>query len=115
VTRSLCEIWRSGSSTRTQISRFRRSSLVWLHRSGAEQPGDLLVDAVAALDWPAGRADVFVHGEAGEVRTVRRHLIAERGIDRETASISPYWRRGQDDEAWRQVKNQWIADQEADV
>lgn len=89
--------------------------LVWLHRSGAEQPGDLLVDAVAALDWPAGRADVFVHGEAAEVRAVRRHLIVERGIDRDTASISPYWRRGHDDEAWRRVKNQWIVDQEADV
>jgi NADPH-dependent ferric siderophore reductase len=89
--------------------------VVWLHRSAAERPDDLLVDAIAALAWPAGRPDVFVHGEAAEVRAVRRHLIAERGIDREAASISPYWRRGHTDEAWREVKSQWLADQSADV
>ena len=38
---------------------------------------------------PAGRPDVFVHGEAGEVRAVRRHLLAARGLTREGTSILP--------------------------
>ena len=88
---------------------------VWLHRVDAEAPADLLPDAMAALDWLPGSVDVFVHGEAGEVRATRRHLIADRGVDRQAASISPYWRRGDDDEAWRRVKGSWLAEQEDDV
>jgi NADPH-dependent ferric siderophore reductase len=87
----------------------------WLHRCTSPVPEDLLADAVAGLDWLDGRADVFVHGEAAEVRAVRRFLLAERGIDRAAASISPYWRRDHTDEAWREVKRQWLAEQEQDV
>lgn len=87
----------------------------WLHRRTAAAPEELLADAVASLAWPDGRADVFVHGEAAEVRAVRRHLLAERGVDREDASISPYWRRDHSDEAWREIKRQWMAEQEQDV
>lgn len=87
----------------------------WLHRATSERPDELLVDAVAALDWPAGAVDVFVHGEAGEVRAVRRYLLAERGVDPSSASISPYWRRDHTDEAWRSVKREWIAAQALDV
>lgn len=89
--------------------------LRWLHRSTAADPETLLVDEVAGLDWPDGVVDVFVHGEAAEVRAIRRHLVADRGIDIATASISPYWRRGHTDEAWRAVKKQWLAEQAADV
>jgi NADPH-dependent ferric siderophore reductase len=69
---------------------------------------------VADATFPVGRADVFVHGEAAETRAIRRYLIADRGIDRDAASISPYWRRGHDDEAWRRIKAQWLADAERD-
>jgi NADPH-dependent ferric siderophore reductase len=89
--------------------------LVWLHRSTSTTPFALLPDAVASLRWRSGDVDLFVHGEAAEVRATRKHLIADRGIDRASASISPYWRRGYDDESWRTVKRQWLADQEQDV
>ena len=87
----------------------------WLHRSTAATPEDVLVESVRELDWPDGTVDVFVHGEAGETRSVRKFLLAERGIDKSAASISPYWRRDHTDEAWRAVKAQWIAEQDADV
>ena len=61
------------------------------------------------------RVDVFVHGEAGEVRAVRKHLLSERGIDRKKASISPYWRRTMTDEEWRTIKSAWLTDQANDV
>ena len=86
----------------------------WLHRDAITSPDDV-VDAVRALDWPRGRVDVFVHGEAGEVRAVRRFLLAERDIDPAAASISPYWRRDHTDEAWRQIKRQWLQDQATDA
>ena len=89
--------------------------VAWLHRAATADPDQLLPRAVAALRWLPGRVDVFVHGEAGEVRAVRRHLVAERGVDRDTASISPYWRRHHTDERWRETKRQWLAEQAADV
>ncbi|MEM7287686.1 MAG: siderophore-interacting protein [Actinomycetota bacterium] len=89
--------------------------LRWLHRNGSEDASALLPDAIAAMDFADGPVDVFVHGEAGEVRAVRRHLVGERGIDKDAASISPYWRRTMNDEEWRAIKRDWIADQAKDV
>lgn len=90
----------------------------WIYR-GTEADGggscaDRLIAVLASIDFPAGTPSVFVHGEAAEVRAVRRHLVAERGIERDGASISPYWRRGQNDEAWREVKRQFVTDMEAE-
>lgn len=89
--------------------------MTWLHRSSSADPAALLPTAIAGLLWSEGRVDVFVHGEASEIRATRRHLIAERGVDRDAASISPYWRRNHDDEAWRATKRDWLADQERDI
>ncbi len=89
--------------------------LVWLHRSTAPEPEQLMTEAIEGLDWPDGVADVFVHGEAGEVRSLRKHLVSDRSIDAGKASISPYWRRDHTDEAWRAIKKQWLADQANDV
>lgn len=82
----------------------------WVHRQADPGNHGLLLGAVEATEFPAGAVDVFVHGEAGEVRAIRRHLLAERGISKEGASISPYWRRNFTDEAWREVKAAWVAE-----
>lgn len=86
----------------------------WLHRRGAADPETLLATEIEALEFPPGAVDVFVHGEAGEVRAVRRHLLADRGIP-DSASISPYWRRRYTDETWREIKREWLAAQAEDV
>lgn len=91
--------------------------LLWLHRGGDEADVLLLVDAVRATALPdpgAGRVQAFVHGEAEEVRAVRRHLLAERGLTRADMSCSPYWRRTMTDEDWRAVKRDFVAAMEAD-
>jgi NADPH-dependent ferric siderophore reductase len=87
----------------------------WLHRRQAKNPEDVLVDEVRSLSFPDGPVDLFVHGEAGEVRAVRKHLLADRGLDVSGQSISAYWRRDHDDEQWRAVKRQWLAEQAADA
>lgn len=87
----------------------------WLHRCGEPTDARLLIDAVRALPWRAGRVHAFVHGEAGEVREVRRHLLGERGMPRADLSVSGYWRRTMTDEAWRRVKREWNADVERDL
>jgi NADPH-dependent ferric siderophore reductase len=74
----------------------------WLHRDPSVP--DQLVDAVRAAAFPAGRVHAFVHGEAGFVRDVRRHLLDDRGILREALSVSGYWRRGRDEDGWQADK-----------
>ncbi len=81
----------------------------WLYREGAEQPENVLVESVANTPFPDGRFDVFVHGEAGEVRAIRRHLMDDRGIEPVATSISAYWRRHQSDDDWRKVKRQFMS------
>ncbi|WP_243059059.1 siderophore-interacting protein [Nocardioides sp. SR21] len=92
-----------------------RLDLAWLHRTGAEDDVDLLADAVADLEFPAGRVHAFIHGEAEEIRAIRRHLLSDRRLPRADMSCSPYWRRTMDDEAWRRVKRDFVAAMDADV
>ena len=39
-------------------------TVTWVYRDGADDVEAVLPRAVAALDFPAGSYDVFVHGEA---------------------------------------------------
>ncbi|WP_245930279.1 SIP domain-containing protein [Allonocardiopsis opalescens] len=65
----------------------------WLHR-GSVPPGraDLLPEAVRAAEFPPGRPFAWLAGEAGTVRTLRRHLIGERGLDRASIEFTGHWR-----------------------
>ncbi|NED10060.1 siderophore-interacting protein [Streptomyces sp. SID9124] len=80
--------------------------ITWLHRAG-RPVGEALTAAVTGLEFPPGDVQAFVHGEAGFVKDIRRHLRLERGIPASQLSISGYWRLGHDDESWRSVKRQW--------
>jgi len=91
-------------------------SLTWIHRdSAAELPNEPLLDAVAAMEFPAGRPHVFAHGEAGAVRELRRHLVTDRGLELENLSISGYWKRRRTEEGWREDKAEWKRQVEADL
>lgn len=72
----------------------------WLHRSA----GDDLVAAVRALEFDPGIVQAFVHGEAGFVKELRRHLLDERGVRKDLLSISGYWRRGKNEDGWQAEK-----------
>jgi NADPH-dependent ferric siderophore reductase len=87
--------------------------VVWVHRSTGD--ADALLRAVEDLDFLPGEPQAFVHGEAGEVRAVRKHLLNDRGLPKAGQSISPYWRRAHTDEQWREVKRDWIAASELDT
>lgn len=66
--------------------------------------------AEAVEQWtPEGEVECFVHGEAGMVRRLRRHLRVDRQVALQRQSISGYWRLGTTDEGWRQQKKDWLA------
>jgi NADPH-dependent ferric siderophore reductase len=64
----------------------------WLHRDGAEH-GVKLLEAVRGAKIPDGSVSAWLAGEAGMVRSLRRHLVGERGLDKRAIEFTGYWRR----------------------
>jgi NADPH-dependent ferric siderophore reductase len=91
-----------GPADEQELTTPGRLDLRWCHRD-ADRP-DQLLEALAAAEFPAGRVHAFVHGEAGVVRALRRHLLDARGVPRDDLSVSGYWRRGDDEEGFRVFK-----------
>ena len=60
-----------------------------------------LAAAVRASELPEGVPYAWIAGESGMVKTLRRHLVGERGFDRESVEFSGYWRRGVSEEQLR--------------
>jgi NADPH-dependent ferric siderophore reductase len=69
---------------------------VWCHR-GADPAWMPAAQAVRDLALPGGRGAVWVGLEATAMRTVRRHLLGERGLDREQLYTRGYWKLGVSD------------------
>ena len=111
VVRLLCD----GPEHEIRLSSAGELDVLWSHRTGDVRDVSLLSDAVRAVPFPRGRVHAFVHGEAEEVREIRRHLLGEGGLTRQDMSCSPYWRRTMTDEAWREVKRDFVTAMEADV
>ncbi|WP_431045269.1 siderophore-interacting protein [Streptomyces sp. P1-3] len=109
--RALIEV--AGPEEEQKLTAPDGAEIVWLHR-GAAPVGEALVAAVRALEFPPGQVQAFVHGEAGFVKELRRHLRLERGVTREWLSISGYWRRGHDEDGWQASKREWNARVEAE-
>lgn len=70
--------------------------VVWAERNG-RVPGESLVEALAGIEWPEGEVFVYAGGEATAMRDVRRHVLNERGLERENLRMSGHWKRGQSD------------------
>ncbi|MBY8880526.1 siderophore-interacting protein [Actinacidiphila acidipaludis] len=103
----------SGPEEEQKLPTAGDTEVVWLHR-GARPVGEALVEAVTSLDFPSDDVHVFVHGEAGFVKELRRHLRLDRGVPRERMSVSGYWRRGSDEDGWQASKREWNAQVEAE-
>ncbi|MGA4837723.1 siderophore-interacting protein [Streptomyces sp. G45] len=68
----------------------------WLHR-GERPPGtgDALARAVTAVTVPEGeRLYVWVAGEAGQIKPLRRWVRDELGLAKADHDITGYWKRG---------------------
>ncbi|MCC3769466.1 siderophore-interacting protein [Streptomyces sp. UNOC14_S4] len=82
------------------------ADITWLVRgSAAATP---VVDAVRAAELPEGTPYAWIAGEAAAVRTLRRHLVGDRGFDRRAIEFTGYWRRGASEE---DLLKEWERDQ----
>ncbi|MDH6551102.1 siderophore-interacting protein [Streptomyces sp. SAI-041] len=90
---------------------------VWLEVRDAGDIQDLATDADAEITWlvgkrapdvirdaqlpPAERPYVWIAGESGCVKELRRLFVRERGVDRRRVTFVGYWRQGMTEEQLR--------------
>ncbi|MFJ4004181.1 siderophore-interacting protein [Streptomyces sp. NPDC090023] len=73
--------------------------ITWLVR---HEGASSAVEALRAAELPAHTSPyVWLAGEAGQVRELRRHFVGERGTDRRRVTFVGYWRRGLTEEQLR--------------
>ncbi|MFF9451482.1 siderophore-interacting protein [Streptomyces flaveolus] len=78
------------------------AEITWLVRDEAENPADLALTALRAAPLPSARHPyVWIAGESGRVKRLRRHFVDERGIDRRRVTFVGYWRQGLTEEQLR--------------
>jgi NADPH-dependent ferric siderophore reductase len=75
------------------------AEITWLVR---HDDTPMAVDAVRAARLPrAERPYVWMAGESGRVKALRRHFVGERGVDRRRVTFVGYWRQGMTEEQLR--------------
>jgi NADPH-dependent ferric siderophore reductase len=79
------------------------AEITWLVRDEAEDPAGLALTALREARLPSARHPyVWIAGESGCVKRLRRHFVGERGIDRRRVTFVGYWRRGLTEEQLRE-------------
>ncbi|MEO0680215.1 MAG: siderophore-interacting protein [Pseudomonadota bacterium] len=66
----------------------------WLIHPDPHVPSTAQEAFVRAMDWPEGRVQTCIAGEAGVIRALRAYLNNERSVPREDTYISGYWKIG---------------------
>jgi NADPH-dependent ferric siderophore reductase len=81
------------------------AEITWLVQGrGAErvEGSPMALDALRDAQLPpADRPYVWIAGESGCVKALRRHFVGERGIDRRRVTFVGYWRQGMTEEQLR--------------
>ncbi|MCL6669857.1 siderophore-interacting protein [Streptomyces panaciradicis] len=80
------------------------AEITWLVRDDGDAApcSPLALDALRAAQLPpAQKPYVWIAGESGCVKELRRHFVRERGIDRRRVTFVGYWRQGLSEEQLR--------------
>jgi NADPH-dependent ferric siderophore reductase len=80
------------------------AEITWLVRDEASEQGSpMALFALRAAELPpAERPYVWIAGESGCVKELRRHFVRERGFDRSRVTFVGYWRQGLTEEQLRE-------------
>ncbi|MFF7437077.1 SIP domain-containing protein [Streptomyces sp. NPDC008122] len=88
------------SGDRTELATEADATVTWLVREEGAPSG---VEAVAGAELPGENPYVWIAGESGSVKALRRHFVRERGLDRRRVTFVGYWRKGLSEDALREV------------
>ncbi|GGY30036.1 siderophore-interacting protein [Streptomyces omiyaensis] len=103
--RVFLDVPRSGD--RTELVTEADATVTWLVREEGAPSG---LEAVTAAELPGEAPYVWIAGESGAVKALRRHFVRERGIDRRRVTFVGYWRKGLSEDALREVPDETTQD-----
>lgn len=70
-------------------------TLTWLSRGGKPAVGGgMLRETIARTTFPAGKPYAWLAGESSAITDLRRHLVNERGVEKELVYFAGYWLLG---------------------
>lgn len=94
-----------------------QTTRVWIEIDDASDITDLAAPAGAEINWIVGESSletlraaqlppaespyVWIAGESGSVKALRRHFVQELGFDRRRITFVGYWRQGMSEEELR--------------
>ncbi|MFD3530557.1 siderophore-interacting protein [Streptomyces sp. NPDC058664] len=91
------------SGDRMELATQADATVTWLVR---EEGAPSAVDAVRGAELPGEAPYVWIAGESGAVKALRRHFVRERGLDRRRVTFVGYWRKGLSEDALREVPDE---------
>ncbi|MER6097038.1 siderophore-interacting protein [Streptomyces sp. NPDC001728] len=100
------------SGDRMELSTRADATVTWLVR---EDGAPTAVDAVRGAELPGEDPYVWIAGESGAVKALRRHFVRERGLDRRRVTFVGYWRKGLSEDALREVPDETAQDEARDA
>lgn len=82
------------------------AEVTWLVRGNEGTEGSpMALGALRAAQLPpAEQPYVWIAGESGQVKALRRHFVGERGYDRRRVTFVGYWRQGLSEEQLREAE-----------
>ncbi|MEV6353554.1 siderophore-interacting protein [Streptomyces hydrogenans] len=100
------------SGDRMELSTEADATVTWLVREEGAPSG---LEAIAGAELPGESPYVWIAGESGAVKALRRHFVRERGLDRRRVTFVGYWRKGLSEDALREVPDETTQDAERDA
>jgi NADPH-dependent ferric siderophore reductase len=91
------------SGDRLELATQADATVTWLIREEGAPSG---VEAVRAAELPGEAPYVWIAGESGAVKALRRHFVRERELDRRRVTFVGYWRKGLSEDALREVPDE---------
>ncbi|MFF2777001.1 siderophore-interacting protein [Streptomyces sp. NPDC058052] len=95
------------SGDRMELTTEADATVTWLVREEGAPSGP---EAIAAAELPGESPYVWIAGESGAVKALRRHFVRERGLDRRRVTFVGYWRKGLSEDALREVPDETTQD-----
>lgn len=70
----------------------------WVYREGSEtQPAETLSEVLRFSPLPTTGGDAWIAAEATTIRSIRTHLLRERGFELGRVHAAGYWKKGEQD------------------
>lgn len=91
------------SGDRIELTTQADATVTWLVR---EEGAPSAVAAVRGAELPGVAPYVWIAGESGSVKELRRHFVRDRELDRRRVTFVGYWRKGLSEDALRETPDE---------